>query len=487
LHRVWAMFTSFAKPAFVFTGLLATVASCAQTQSPASTQAESGDAAVTPPVGSQLVESGTLTLRGVTSDGWAVYTDDDTLVLHAVPIAGGAARDIVQLDDSFALSIWSDVVFVWPTKNDAGMGPLTVWTAQSGPHAVSQASLAPFVAASANGDTVIYLDGVDPSGQTGNVVTAANDGSGMDVLLTSVQQLQSSACQALMGFAGAYAIVAHCDSGTQGTTISSFALSGSTRADLATNAVDYWSTDPNGTMVVTGTDAGSVVVPIGGGTPAIIDPSGTGGSVIGNGQAVVYGTKSGALRRSPVSDPAPMTLVQSGFGGLYALSPDENWLLYYTSLNSQQYVSDLYLASASAPGSPTTLSSSETARVFGDAYTLDSSHAMYFTDIEPSLNVGTLHAMALDGSGQQLVLGQLAWLSMAGQGDRVVFNDGFTLNGGRGRADIRVVDFSKGNAASLIVSQADSEIEMSPARDAVVYTWSLDGGARAGLYVAAIP
>jgi hypothetical protein len=50
-----------------------------------------------------------------------------------------------------------------------------------------------------------------------------------------------------------------------------------------------------------------------------------------------------------------------------------------------------------------------------------------------------------------------------------------------------VVDLSGGAAPVLIVNQADSEISMSPGLDSVIYTWSLDDGPRAGLWVAPVP
>src|SRR3954470_12808872 len=89
------------------------------------------DTSVTPPVGKQLLIGGALTMRGMTSDGWAIYSDNDTLTLHAAPIAGGEPRDIVTLGNSFAVSVWGKVVFAWSNKNAAGVGPLTVWTSAS--------------------------------------------------------------------------------------------------------------------------------------------------------------------------------------------------------------------------------------------------------------------------------------------------------------------------------------------------------------------
>src|ERR1700734_3929471 len=44
---------------------------------------------VTPPVGMLLAAGNSLSARGMTSDGYAVYSDDVGLQLYAVPIAGG--------------------------------------------------------------------------------------------------------------------------------------------------------------------------------------------------------------------------------------------------------------------------------------------------------------------------------------------------------------------------------------------------------------
>src|SRR5580704_6543181 len=145
-------------------------------------------AASTPPVGTQLV-SGAFTLRGMTSDGWIVYSDDATLTMHAAPIAGGGVQDIVALGDSFAVSVWGKTVFVWSHKNEAAVGPLTVWTSDGGPRSVSASSLAPWVAATMDGSRVLYLDNVDAGGQTGDLVAAGESGASPRPILTGLTGL----------------------------------------------------------------------------------------------------------------------------------------------------------------------------------------------------------------------------------------------------------------------------------------------------------
>src|SRR5262245_13167983 len=101
------------------------------------------DTAPTSPVGKQFLVGEALTLRGMTSDGWIVYSDNQTLMLHAIPTTGGARLDIVPLGNSFAISVWGKTVFAWSNKNDAAVGTLTVWTSDGGPRPVSSSSLAP--------------------------------------------------------------------------------------------------------------------------------------------------------------------------------------------------------------------------------------------------------------------------------------------------------------------------------------------------------
>ena len=442
--------------------------------------------AATPPVGTQVLVGGALTMRDMTSDGWAVYSDNATLTLHAVPIAGGAPRDIVSLGNSFAVSVWGKVVFAWSHKNAAGVGPLTVWSAASGAHTVSQASLAPWVAAAIDGNDILYLDEVDSSGQNGALVAAAGDGSKPKVILTGLTGLQNDGCRALLGFAGAYALAAHCDGGAKRATLSSFATPSWTRADLATHAADNWSTDPAGTLVLTATDAGTVVIPIGGGAPTTIDASGSTGVLIAGGQSAIYGTSTNALRRSPVGAPAPTTLVESGVGGLYAISPDEKSVMFYKKMDPVHLISDMFLTSAATPGTPMTLSATQTAGVFGDPFTADSSHALYSTEVDAMLQTSTLNTLALDSQASKVISRDVS-VVWAATGAKIVFSDHYAWTGSRGHADVRTVDTSKSAEPALIVSQADSEIFLSPAHDQIIYTWSLEDSPRAGLYVAPIP
>ena len=448
-----------------------------------------------PPAGKQLV-SGAFIMRGMTSDGWAVYSDVQTLRLHAVPISGGDAQDIVSLGDDFAISIWGKTVFAWSHKNAASVGPLTVWTSSGGPHAVSSSSLAPWVAATMDGSHLLYLDAVDPTGQTGSLVAASAGGASPHTLLTGLTGLSTGGCQALLGFAGSYALAAHCAAGATRATISSFDTSAWKQADLAVGAADSWVTDPAGTILLTATSAGTVVVPLGGGSPTIIDASGSTGVLVDNGQTAIYGASTSMLRRSAVSSPSPTTLVGSGVAGLYGVSPDGRFALYYSMQDAHTLVSDLYLTSATTPGATTTLSSTENAGVFGDAFTTDGSHVLYGTGYDATSQTMTIDALALGSASNgtmqaagvgasPTVLTHTGWVVWAATGAKVVYSDQFDATGPR--ADIRSTDTSTSGASTLLVSQADVDFFLSPAHDQVVYTWSQGNGPQVGLYVVGIP
>src|SRR5947207_3043340 len=83
--------------------------------------ADPGLASANGPVGTQLQAGDNLSIRGVTSDGWVVYSDDVALQLHAVPLAGGAAVDLGALGPKFWIVLSGDVVFVWSNVSDANV------------------------------------------------------------------------------------------------------------------------------------------------------------------------------------------------------------------------------------------------------------------------------------------------------------------------------------------------------------------------------
>jgi hypothetical protein len=209
------------------------------------------------------------------------------------------------------------------------------------------------------------------------------------------------------------------------------------------------------------------------------------GQLIAGGQAAVYSTTSASLRVSSTTAPSPKTLAPS-FGGFYAISPGESTVLYYQ--NSSAAGTDMYLASTITPGTSATISSVTNGAVNGDAFTADSTFALYSTSNDPCGGAGTFNAFSVAQSASTL-LGRNVWSDSSATGAKVIFNDNYAATGGLrfGRADIESVDLLTGAAPTRVVSQADAVFDLTPARDAIVYSWSRESGSLAGLYVVPVP
>jgi hypothetical protein len=239
---------------------------------------------------------------------------------------------------------------------------------------------------------------------------------------------------------------------------------------------------PTGATVLVNSPAGLIAYPVAGGAPTTIDPDGGVGMFTSDGLSVIYTTPANALKRSTIATPTPTTLAPTGFAGIRAKSPDDKWVLGYSMLASGD-LSDLFLTSASAPGTPTTLSPGVTAGLFqSDGFTADSSRAIYYTDI--ANGVGNFFSVPSAG-GTPTAVATNVWLHYAALAAKVVFNDNYDESTSTG--DIRVVDTSQSSAPTLLVSLADDTFYIAGSKDKVVYTWSYIPGTMAGLWVTPIP
>ena len=425
-------------------------------------------------------------MRGVTKDGYVVYSDDTALTLHAVPLSGGASADLGALGSKFWVVVQGNVAFIWSNVSDANVGALSVWSSASGLHSVSTASLGIDAAASSTDNHVLFVDHVNGVGDTGDIVEAMLDGSGATTLVSGAKV---NGCIPQLGFVGSYAVASHCDvpyTSTPVATISSYSTTSSAHVDLMTNAENYWASSGSTDVLVSTDSAGIQVVPAAGGAAAAVDASGFLGVLTPDGKSALYGTKTGALRRSSITSPSPTTLVDSGFGGFWGLSPDAQWVLYFDNIDPNG--GDIYMASATTPGTPTTLSKDPNGGLHGDAFTADSSHVIFSTTVDPCTSVGSLQALAVGTTSPQS-LGQKSWVTWAVGGSKIVFTDNFAPSDGQriGRADVETVDLAQGTTPKRVVDRADAVIGLSPAGDQLVYVWSAQPGSRAGLYVAPLP
>jgi hypothetical protein len=479
-----------------------------------------------PPSGTQLV-AGNVTLAGVTSDNYAVYSDDTAGTLNVISLAGGAATAIGSADDR--VDVRGAVVISW--VGAARVSQLQVWTAAHGVKVLGMSTYRSptAVAVSPDGEHILYFDGVDTARTRGNLFIAGTDGTGQKQLADSVA-LSDTTCAPSLTFGGnAAAGAAYCtapiipdggtgdagvgdastadvgtgdvgtgdavadtgttdvanpDAGVVPTAIVQ-AYSGATwnAANIATNVQPRVAIAPNGMTVLVSAPAGLLAYPVAGGPPTIIDPAGGFGMFTNDSLSVIYTTPANVLKRSTIASPTPTTLAAMGIAGLRAKSPDEKWLLGYSAIDTIGDLSDLYLASATMTATPTTLSTAMTAGLFGsDGFTADSNHAIYYTDI--ASGVGNFFSVAASG-GTPVALGTNVWLHYAATGSKVAFNDNY--DDATHAADIRVADTAKSEPAKVVVTLADADFFIAGSKDKVVYAWKYLAGSMAGLWVTAVP
>jgi hypothetical protein len=457
-----------------------------------------------PPNGTQLA-SGAITLVGVTSDNFAVYTDDTAMTLNAISLAGGTPTMLGSASDRAV--VIGGVVLTW--TGNARVSPLSVWTSAHGQKVLGMTSSASATAVAVSPDSahVLFFDGVDASRTMGNLFVAGTDGSAPTQLVASVV-LNNTACTPAMSFGGntaaaaAFCVAPSADGGAgdagagdAGTsdgaaplpaTVQSYRGATWTATTLATNVQPRVVVSPTDTAVLVNAAAGLVVYPIAGGAGTTIDADGGVGMFTSDGLSVIYTTTASALKRVSLSAPTPVTLAASGIAGVRAKSGDDKWILGYTMIDTRQDLSDLYLASTTTPGAPTTLSTAMTAGLFtSDGFTTDSSHAIYYTDIDVTGGVGTFYAVPTSG-GTPVTISTNVWIHHAALGAKVVFNDNYSQS--LNASDIRVVDTSQSAATpKLVVSLADPDYFLSGTKDKVVYTWSYLTSSMAGLWATVIP
>jgi hypothetical protein len=449
------------------------------------------------PNGTQLVKSTTVTLNGVTDDGYAFYSDTMAGTSSVVPLAGGAPT-AVGMNDLSGQFTGGPIAFSFNGAGMTGVGSLTIWTSAHGPQTISAAAVAPQfpgqgpLDVSSDGTHVVFMD--NAAGNTTDITVINTDGTGKVVLAPGLD-LTSMTCFPGAIFAGAYIVIETCAAGSDGgdsSTLTSYTGTGwTTKATLATTANGSLLpvVDPTGATILYNSASGLQVATLATGASVPIDAAGTTGLYTSDGMHVVYATTGGAINLAAVTGGTPTPLVAAGgYAGVLGLSPDNNWLLTYKSAtqdNAGDNLSDLYLASATTAGAATTLSSTVTASLFGDPFTTDSSHAIYSAAIQNGS--GTLTAMKTAAGSTPTTLAMLDWTNSSAAGAQVVFNTNDTqpagCGGPGGTADLESVDTSTTTPAKVLVNQADTAFFLDKAKDKVVYSWSYLQNSSAGIWV----
>lgn len=435
-----------------------------------------------------------LVLHGVTTDDYAVVSDSSGAT-WAVPLAGGTAQSVGTATSSVLVS--GSVVFAWGATDFGGFAPLRVWSAATSSKTVATKSLPPgttsatyFVAAASKDGAYIFFtdNAVTGSSDRADLKVARTDGTSVrtvftqDIIWDGTLSSYAEACAPYSGWVGTRFVTTHC---TPSGSAASFDVSAidpatGTATTLGTDVDNYWSADEAGTRVAT------VVL----GTLRIMSPTGSGSTLIDSGvsygvftrdgSAFVYRTTSNALKRSPSTSSAPITLVSSGVTAiLTAPSADDKWILYAGAGSSGAY--DIRRASTTSASS-LTLHATANADVYGAGFTADGAYAIYYTAVT-SIGVGNLVAYPMSG-GSPTTLGTGAWYDVPVSGSKLVFNDNHVGTSSSGTATLRARDVA-GGSGSIIAASADRSFNVTAARDRVVYV--ISSGTDAGLWVAAVP
>jgi hypothetical protein len=461
------------------------------------------------PVGTQLVQGTTVSVGGLTSDGYAAY--GTTSNVYAVPIAaagGDAGAPVnVAVNDGSGYETIGQVVLAWTGATQSGglaVGGLTLWTAAHGLQNIATGSLGPnnqvsgWVAASSDNKYILYFDNGSSLVGTADLYVAGTDGTGKTKLVPGVAI--SNQCVPQLGFAGDYAVASYCttvptsDASTSLPVATITAWSGTgwaTSAAVSANAYASWSTDGSGLVAYTNT-AGFYVYTAASDASTLIDAAGLSGLFTSDSTSIVYSATDGSIRRSTVATPSPQVVLSAsdagtGYLGLIALSGDNSHLLTYKTFDSSMGFSDLYLSSTAAGSTATPLSTAVTASVYGDPFTADSTHALFFANLNSSL-VGDYDEMAVTGT-TPTKLGSVGWEGFATTAAKVVFDDNWVTESiGAGRADLEAVDTSAATpTVTKLVSQADAYFYLSADKSKIVYSWSYCTNSQAGLYVTSSP
>jgi hypothetical protein len=277
--------------------------------------------------------------------------------------------------------------------------------------------------------------------------------------------------------------------GTNLATIATFSGPSFTRSVLVSNTSATFAIDPSGNHVlVMGPSGGAMLYPIAGGAAVPVDSAGIGGVFTKDGANVVYVTRATALKRSPVANPAPQTLVISGLAGLFGLSPDQTWALAYRSLATGEQTSDLLLAPAKVEGDARPLTVSNAAAIYGDAFTADSKYVLYFDHIAPTTGSGNLYVAGVSGKASAYVASS-AWSAAATSGSKALVsgNCAACSSSTTGAADLLAFDANDPKSITTLVSEAYASFYLTADRNKVVYSWTCAPDERAGVYALTVP
>jgi len=453
------------------------------------------------PPGTLLAPGAALQLWGVTSDGYAIYSDLNG-VLWAAPIAGGAPQSITNHLGASPnawmagthVIVWLDVTTVPSTGRQ--LSKFGVWSAAGGYHEAPGAGVYGEIALSPDGSSALYTANIDSNGQVGDVVASATTFTAAPTtLFSSIDVDITGGCPPLLAFAGAGAgtgVLAAC---TQSSTATLYRVDPAawTTTQLMTNLFPWMVYLQGTTIFAVDLDGNGMIVPLGGAAPVPIDTNVYFGIVYPDQSHVVYALKDGTFKTAPVAGGSSVTLVESVDAGLgvtgafAAFSPDGKHLL--TSRNRSEFA-DLYVVDLTAPNqTPIAIDTSTNVPfLYGYAWSADGQYVVYPTDdteFNATLNVANATTGAPVGAAYTGVLGaygvgttgqQFAFMSVPPAGDA---GQAPTMG------NIEVEDLSAASpAATLLVPNAGTGASATPGGTKIAYTTT---ACPQGVYLVDVP
>ena len=449
------------------------------------------------------VVTGTAQTIGVNDDGYIIYFPGGKGI-SGVKLDG--TDNTVKIANANSVSVSGKVVFGWISpSNDLGFGELWAWKSGVTAVKVADASLhgdftktpRTLSGAIASKDGSRILISTNATETTTDLVVANFDGTNPTTVLTGIDI--SGACELRTGFVTGKFIVGYCtanaapDGGIASSSVIAVDMTSGSKTTLFTGVRNFFTVDSAGSKVAA-VDVNQQLkwVNINGTGLVTVSPNGLVSKELvamnAAGTNLVWISSTDQLVRLDVSTAAQTPVVlQTGVKLLLRISPDDSHAFIAKTVDDttdpMNPSNDIYLVSLTAATTATTLVSTPTGAIFGDAWSLDSSRAFYYTAVTGG--VGTLHAQTVTG-GTDVVLGTNVWNEYAAVGDKVLFTDNYRSN--NTFVDAKLIPGAGGTAsvvATNVRDDANGNIRPIMTSDGTKFIYNYTGkpASADGLYV----
>lgn len=473
--------------------------------------AEAGpDCGAVPPSGTQLVPStDPLVIVTLTSDH-VIYEDLSTQELYGAPLDGGAPSDIGKMkSQSSTVYAHGSTLLYLPVETDpmTAIGPLSSWTPTGGTSVISTTVVAEDAYdytydASKDGQWVAFFE--TSNAEAATLTVSTTDGKTQTPLVSAIdlvdinKAMNAYLCNPpVLQFVNDTLVAQFCkkevsDAGVSADVelVMAFTAPSFTPVTLQTNPVPQGYLgpipfDPTGTsaLLLDPTGVGLSLYPLAAGPPVVIDATGTAGLFAPNGD-VLYTTTATALVRYAAATATTTTLVPTGLTLPLDLSPDGNWLQVAAG-ESSAGLTNLYLASATTPGTVNTVVKSETAGALG--FSPDSAYSLFGTGFSQMFGPSTyaLQSSPSDGGAAVKVLDVTDGTGVyATTGSKLVVPT--NVNKTTGATDLVSLDLSSTAAPTPLVTQVDPNVFQTSTK-AIVYSWYCNENGTSGIWALTPP